>query len=609
MAQFFAKPEFQNLKLSPSGKMLAVPAVSNGTEFLATIDLATMQTTPRGEFKDSHLYDYWWKSEDLLLMLVQGKDSRYGYRLLDLKTGKAHAHRQMNDKAYQLVNTLPDDPDNILVTMWRNGHFDLVKINLRNGKITVAHSNPGGADTWIVDSKGEPLALTGTEDKSAFLYWRKSPDAAWQRRALGSAVDPDLVLVYPHPDRKRILAWKYRPQATAQIVAVDLENMNQELIFESPEADPDQIEHWGDHNTVARGIRYETDRPRWHGLDGQSSALMATVDHLLPDKVNRLISTSTDGKIIVVYSWDEADFGKYYVLDLRAGRLQRLGDSRPDLAKFTLSPGRYFQCTARDGLPLSGRVYLPVAGKGKPPLVLWVGARVPSERADYAADPYVQLLTSRGYAVARINCRGTPGLGRRISEAGDRQLATGVPHDLEDGVRHLISQGLIDETRVVLCGQFGGGIVGFQALRHSSLFAAWINLNTPMDARIIPAQAVLSGERDEHKRLRLLGGKSGLLDYLAPLSPENHLAEIKIPSFHYYFRNPGDNTLRGDGAVAEKFFAKSPVPHVFVRGVAFGNYSDYWTDRAERSRQEAVDIFQRVLEFLDQYVPATRREN
>src|SRR3954470_23040434 len=103
---FFAKPTFSNLKLSPSGAKLAVPGVSNGTEYLATIDLATMQSTPIGEFKDSHLAEYWWKGEDLILMLVQFKSGRSGYRLLDLKTGTSSSHRQMNEHANDLINTL-----------------------------------------------------------------------------------------------------------------------------------------------------------------------------------------------------------------------------------------------------------------------------------------------------------------------------------------------------------------------------------------------------------------------------------------------------------------------------------------------------------------------
>ena len=603
-AQFYSKPELEMLKLSPNGTSLALRGVANGVEYLAVIDLKTMQPRPLGDFKDSQLLNYWWKGDDLLLLLVKGPNGNSSsFKLLDLKTGKVQTHRQLNNMGYDVMSTLPDDPDNVLVTVWIGAsRYDLRKFNLRDGKVTTAHVCPSQGDTWILNHQGEPIAVLGNEDKKALLFWRKNPAMPWQRRELGSNTEPSLTVLAAHPDQRRLLAWQYNASGPARIVALDPETMATEVVFASPEVDPDAVENWGDNSPAARAITYETDRPHRHFLDASARDLMTTIDRSLPDTVNEIRTTSVDGKVMVVLAWNESHFGKYYLLDLRAGRLQLLGERFPELTGVRLSASRFFNFKSRDGSPRTGRYHPPAGTLPQPPLIVLTGPSI-TARAAYGGDVLAQLLASRGYAVARINHRGVRGFGGAFAAAGDKQLGTGMPDDLEDGVRWLIEHEHVDPKRIALYGRSEGGLVGLQAVLRSPLFSVWINVNTPMSSHELSGEDVLYSERDRDKILAKLGGKTALYDYLETVNPAGQLSRLRAPSFHYYFRNPRDNTLIAHGDTARKFFAQSSLPNVFVRGRPFSTPREFFFGTDARYREERIEIENQVLEFLARYFP------
>ena len=75
--------------------------------------------------------------------------------------------------------------------------------------------------------------------------------------------------------------------------------------------------------------------------------------------------------------------------------------------------------------------------------------------------PTSQWLANRGYAVLQPNFRSSTGYGKKFLNAGNNEWGQKMQDDLTAGVRHLVSQGIVDPKRV---GIMGGSYGGYAAL-------------------------------------------------------------------------------------------------------------------------------------------------
>ncbi len=132
-------------------------------------------------------------------------------------------------------------------------------------------------------------------------------------------------------------------------------------------------------------------------------------------------------------------------------------------------PGLYFA-------PTNSRVEEHGAHPGphaRPPLVVFCHGG-PTGAADPGFDPVVQFFTSRGFAVASVDYRGSSGYGRgyRISLNGRWGEA-----DVDDCVGFavgLAEAGLVDGSRMAIRGTSAGGLTALGALVRSDRFAGGV---------------------------------------------------------------------------------------------------------------------------------------
>lgn len=612
VAQFFALPAFSEPKLSPDGKHLAVLGRHGTLEYLAVIDLATMQPKPLGDLGESRLKNYWWKGEQTLLCEVENQNYITRFRTVDLASGKI---KELNNAFYRgdylyhyVVHALPSDPENVLVgnivlSVWENLPRVLSKLNVFTGKVTRVEKTSGNIDWWFVDRKGQAVAAQGSATGSAFLAWRHPGKADWQRTELGQAADLSLEFLAVHADQRRLLAMERPDQGTASLVALDPATQAKETLFNSPEVDPDGLATWGDNDPAAYAVWHETDKPRLHYFDDEARDIMATVDRSLPDTFNVIVSASSDHSVLVIQSSNERVRGVFYLLNRKLGRLIPLGSMQSDLPPGQLGTVRDFRFTSRDGLVLTGHLTLPPGGPANPPALLYVGNSIRNDRSRRSYSALFQLLASRGYAVVEINYRGMNGFGREFAQAGDRQLGTGMPDDLADGINFVISQGWVDGGKIGLIGSSTGGLIAFQALLRPLPFKVWVNISTPMRPFDVDPSTLLAAAKDNDQATSLLGGKSAVHEYLATIDPKPRLAEIKVPSFHYYYRRP-DNTLDFHGEIAEKFFEKSSLPHDFFRGKPHKNvWAAFSDDYTRYYNAEQIAMAENMLLFLQKHLP------
>jgi dipeptidyl aminopeptidase/acylaminoacyl peptidase len=127
----------------------------------------------------------------------------------------------------------------------------------------------------------------------------------------------------------------------------------------------------------------------------------------------------------------------------------------------------------------------------RPPLIV-VAHGGPTGAASATFDPRVQFWTSRGFAVADVNYRGSTGYGRAYRTALDGQWGVLDVGDLVAVARHLVEAGRADPARLIIRGGSAGGYAALAALAfHPGIFAAAASYYGVSDLEVLA--------RDTHK--------------------------------------------------------------------------------------------------------------
>ena len=69
----------------------------------------------------------------------------------------------------------------------------------------------------------------------------------------------------------------------------------------------------------------------------------------------------------------------------------------------------------------------------------------------------IQMLANRGYAVLRVNFRGSRGFGKKFQLSGVAQFGKQIEEDIEKAVRHVLKKYSIDSNRMCIMGSSYGG--------------------------------------------------------------------------------------------------------------------------------------------------------
>lgn len=110
-----------------------------------------------------------------------------------------------------------------------------------------------------------------------------------------------------------------------------------------------------------------------------------------------------------------------------------------------------------------------------PPLLVFCHGG-PTGATDTGLNLKIQYWTSRGFAVADINYRGSTGYGRRYRDQLKGQWGISDVEDVCAAVEHLAALGLIDSDKAAIRGSSAGGYTVLAALTFSDTFKAGASL-------------------------------------------------------------------------------------------------------------------------------------
>ncbi|MBM3512082.1 MAG: S9 family peptidase [Alphaproteobacteria bacterium] len=342
-----------------------------------------------------------------------------------------------------------------------SGIEDLLLVNGATGRGREIARGSESTRYWVVSPKGHVIARVDHLQKSD-LYRVLVPTDE-DRRGTFKAIFreetdlPNITVYGATADEKHLIVSGWKSSDREALFKMSLETGElEEALFEHELVDVLGV-HRDPYTGAIVGARFVIHGPEQVFFENDLQAVLQAVLKALPDKTVSLRSWSKDRKKFVAHSQGDDDPGTYYVFDLSAGKMLKVGSARENIKADDIYKVTPFFFKARDGQSIHAFLTVPPGKSPKniPLVVLPHGG--PASRDSTSFDYWAQFLASRGYGVLKVNFRGSTGYGKNFERAGEGEWGGKMQDDVTDGVEHVIKEGIADPTRVCIVGGSYGG--------------------------------------------------------------------------------------------------------------------------------------------------------
>lgn len=472
---FFGDPEIAGGQISPDGRFISFIRPLDGVlnVWVKGRDEPFDAARPVTADTVRPVRSYFWSQDARYVLYSQDRAGDENFRVYAVDPSAAPAPGSAAPPARDLtpfeaiqarIVSVPEaTPNHILVAINDRDPrlHDVYRVDIRTGERELLRRNDENIVQWQADLQG-----------NLRLGVRQAADGGWEILRL----DPDAMTpVYTcsweetcgpvrfHRDDRRAYMITNRGSDLTRLILFDPASGAEEEVHADPEG---EVDFGG--TRFSRATRelvatfYVGDRLRTYPRDEEFARDLERVRSQLPDGDVYFGSSTRDDRLQLVSVTSDVDPGATYLYDRETGAVELLYRPRPDLPTEHLARMRPVRYTARDGLEIPGYLTLPrgVEPRSLPTIIVPHGG--PWARDMWGYDPYAQFLANRGYAVLQPNFRGSSGFGKRFLNLGNLEWGTGtMQHDITDGVRWLIDQGIAEADRV---GIFGGSYGGYATL-------------------------------------------------------------------------------------------------------------------------------------------------
>jgi dipeptidyl aminopeptidase/acylaminoacyl peptidase len=486
----FGNPDKASARLSPDGKHLSYLAPRDGVMNIFVGPLENPDAAkPVTEEKQRGIRAYFWSYDNAHVLYMQDNkgDEDWHVYSVDVASNTTKDLTAIPKVNAQIVGVSEKFPGEILVGLNDRDprYHDLYRIDLSSGERKLVEKNPDFAGFVADDNFKARLASKMTEDGGSQYF---EPDGSGGWKPFFKIANEDSLTTAPIGFSKSgeiLYMTDSRGRNTSALVQLNLKDGLQEVLASNNLADLGMtLVHPTEKNIQAVTFNYE--RQKWKILD---PAIEPDMEYLRGVEAGdlQIASRTLDNKIwIVAYLRDDGPV-RYYRYDRPEKKSSFLFTNRKSLEGVPLTKMDPVVIKSRDGLNLVSYLTLPKGVEqgptGRPkqalPMVLLVHGG-PWGRDEWGYDPEHQLLANRGYAVLSVNYRGSTGLGKEFTNAGNKQWAAKMHDDLIDAVDWAVKEKIADAKRVAIMGGSYGGYATLVGLTFTpDVFACGVDLVGP----------------------------------------------------------------------------------------------------------------------------------
>ena len=499
---YLKRDRYEHVKISPTGEYLAVTVPLEDRTALAIMRRSDKVITSKAMGGEHSLVeDFWWANDERVVVTMA---KRMGTQDAPYSTGELHAVNAdgsqgmllaspygVNDEvgvatlrlsyeaAVFLIDPLAGDERNILVSarpLTSDPQTRVEKMDIYNRRRFPVASAPVRRASFTVDNAGEVRFARGAGyDNASKLYYRDARGEDW--RLVNDETQTHLVVeaLGFSKDGKTAYLQSELPEGPDAIFAYDPSTGVRTQLIRDPVADPWKIiERLDSHEPAGAWFMSDGIRSRFFDEASPTARLYRSLEKAFPGHAVDVTSTTSDGRLAIVHIWSERNNGDYYLFDTSNSHAELLYSRREWFDPARVAPTRAISLKARDGMTLHGYLTLPKGAdqnKTLPTVVLAHGGPFSVFDAWEFQDDS-QVLAEAGYAVLRVNYRGSGNYGRAFEHAGAREWGKALQDDLTDATHWAVEQKIADPARICLYGASYGGYAALMGVaKEASLYA------------------------------------------------------------------------------------------------------------------------------------------
>jgi len=479
----FGNPERSSPQISPDGTLLAYLAPDQGVLNVwvrtlgKTDDRVITSDRKRGIRNLSWQYD----SRNILYAQDQSGDENWRIYQTNIASKQTKDLTPFEKARADIVALEPSRPDTLLIQLNKRDPkvFDVYRVNLMSGELTLDTENPGDVAGWQADHDLQVRgAQVTTEGGGTLIRVRDDAKSPWRELMKWGPEETLGNILSFSPDNKALWVITSLDANAARLLSVDVTSGKRTVVAEDPQFDVSfAVTHPKTNKLEA--VVFLRERRDFQILDKDIEADFGVLRKVRDADISDFSRDLNDDKWIVTFEGDDSPV-YYYLYDRRSQQATLLFSNRPALEKYKLAKVKPIQYKARDGMTIYGYLTTPagVDRKNLPLVVFPHGG--PWGRDLWGYDPYAQWLANRGYAVLQPNFRASTGYGKKYLNAGDRQWAGAMHTDLLDGKDWVVEQGIADRQKICIMGGSYGGYATLAGVTFSpDAFACGVDIVGP----------------------------------------------------------------------------------------------------------------------------------
>ncbi|WP_144392945.1 prolyl oligopeptidase family serine peptidase [Pleionea sediminis] len=532
--KLFDDPDVQQVRLSPDGKFVSAYVLDDENYYFSLIDTEKMKTTrsiPMG--KDNRIDSYYWlNNTDILLNIDHRNKDRVALIFRLIKDNQVQA-LPIKTHGY-FVHDYPKDSSKVLFAKHsRNRKYTnlfLIDIdNLANDDFSDALEIEHDKSTNYYSYDPNFNIITTFEydeddDKRTFSYLPWGSDE-WITYL--TITDKDYELKFSgfiNQSKIAILTNK----ETDKVVLREYDIYSKEfsdIVYQHPEYDLDSA-HYNEKGELI-GVSYLKNGLRqWNYFDPSTKKAASRIANTFKNAETYFIDTTHDKSSGILHVNGSDQPGEYFLIDDKATTAQRLLVSYQTLDDEYLHPSETFYLTSKDGSKIEAFITYPSSDFDfKTLLVMPHGGPIGVSESD-RFNAEVQYFASRGFAVLRVNFRGSSGFGKAFQDQGVGQFGKLIEEDITLAVNTILKKKSFKHI-CSIGASYGGYSAVMLAMKHPSVYKCVIGGFGVYDLQLLYNVSNHRSGGEFTESVEKIAGK--YREELKEVSPVHQYRKLKAP--------------------------------------------------------------------------------
>lgn len=617
---FFKPAVFYDATLSPDGKhVLVVNHPDPEHQFVTLIDLDAETSTDivTSVDKSEYFSKLQWVSSDTVSFYDHvGKTNEsklVAVKLLGIKAGKPDIKVTTWPGKYWVVARMPKEGNTVMLGETegtsKSGCTCIYRVDINDGPDKLQSGEKvyslDPRQKWIMTDKDGNVAAIETEDDDHIRHFLRAVQddkghIAWKEF---KKIEDQKVTFVPEllaPDGHDYYVFSNIGHDTAGYYEYDPDKDSfVRTLYSSDEGD---IIYWR-FNPLTYSLTYlqwfsGTD-PRYEILDERAKGFVPALREAFPGQEVVPWDISADGGEVLVFVYSDVNSGAFYAFNAAKRRAELLGAERPWLDPNLMAAVKPGSLKTKDGFTISYLVSLPKTGNKPYPLVVIPHGGPIGVFNVNGFDDETQLLVSRGYAVLKVNYRGSGGSGKSFEKAGNHQWGRKIEDDIEEAVHTVMHTQPVDPDRICIYGEsYGGYSALMSVIRDPALYKCAASYAGVTDLPLLYDTSTVQFDKTvKNDFADIIGDPTTDAAELRAVSPVYLADKIRRP----VFLAQGGRDTRVD---VEQAYRLKLVMAALKRPLEFQFYPE--EIHGFNNIDDEADFYLHLLDFLNRNIASTR---